>query len=1091
MSYSPCLGCPDPGDPGAPTGRDNVGFSAPDEISPLRLPNVDRGLKLGDFVRVYVLGEGAEGTVIEQFAGQTGYHIRTIPQERFTNPVMVAAGAGYLAVVDRGDEFDTIRITDQYGGAGAEAFDDNGFPSSEIDWTAVADIKTFAVSGFLSGLQILPRGTLVGTINAGNGIPTFIKGDVDGDFESYNGEFTLPAPYDTLGDAVGVPCPVDQSQGSRMHEFLALVRNDEEGSAIVKVDFATGEVKGLLGLPEGQPYGVSHTGGVASIMMGDANGITHVYRVAGLNDSNFMSYLRWADSVPKAEEPTAISETFVPLDVQGQELDDYYGIALDANHEFQAPFSSREETVADPAVLEGGRPITPTTTVAKNDDRVSEDGTYTTQHYGGEDGVEIPAQIITNPSGDDLPSITDLDSVENTVGELLVYDRSQLESIEDPLFRLVHGTHYDYLSDGGFVFDCADPDSDVPIPVNSELRPLSIAIDRATEPGSLKPLVDLKVALVDKLNGRFVYPDIKSKGYKFYGGNMAGIKIAPSPDAAPNPNSEGVFDPELRANPAVRKTPCTARERARMEDYDGIHVEDTSAGQITELEPEGAAALTANDSHRPWNLHIPRVIDGTLYLHPYRTLPVLTQGRPTWEGVLASPIAAAITLNAMTFPKKGSDTPDQSFSVSGANSGFFGLNWATNIGTDEIESIDLTPARITANTETVPAITPVPPEAVLAPIDGLEEYPELVRGVVFNTPIRTWVNISADLLAGIRPPAGVAFTVNDLEQIYIIGSSFLGGYAVTEYPAERYYNDDLSFSLPWLWWVPFRIGSTLTVGPGEYVGYSRATGIAHYYGDKAASAVGVWVIDVLADGVPIDSVATRVTSESEITSLAPSEMQSILSASLQTDNITNGFVGRVYYSASAISQITVRARLFNHALNIVRKYYVKHYNVIGVYSAPGGNPADFIEFRAQIDSNPEGIYEPGDYSGVCADTFADAAGSSVSPWSLYPNCMETDAFTGRPTAAEISYIQSWAANERDLLNSTGPYAQPEFNRKIWDGRATFTVSANPYADDNLSVGVFFNATLNFNLNGPMSGWDFKVTGDPPDGDTEYQGGGLP
>lgn len=970
-------------------------------------------MKLANFVRVYVLGKGVDGTVIEEFAGQTGYHIRTIPQNRFFNPVLIAAGGGYVAVVDRFGDRDLIRITDEFGGAGASAFDSNGFPDLSRDWSKIADIKSFVVRpGQISGLQILPRGTVIATVNQGNGVPTFFKGDVDGSFEQYTGMFSLPAPYDTAGNAVGRPCVLDQSQGDLIHEFLACVNDPATGPALVRVDFLRTRVTGLIGLPNGIPKGVTHAANIISVFMGDGTSVSSVYRMQLVDNSAYMTAVT-AHQIPIAES-TGITRTFTTLDLPHADASEYYTTTKKLNNNFQDSLSSREETVPNNAITAGGRQIDATTTQAKNDNRTPQVTSYHTDHYGPFLPVTVACQRIDNPA---VRGIRDCDCIGNTTAEMLFSQTDGDMDSTQPLFRLVHSTHYDYLSDGGFTYGCTDPTTHKVIPITSGVTPLSMAIDHNSDPGKLKELPDAKVALIDTKTGLEVYAGIKPLGFNWYGGVMAGLRLSDE------------------AQHTVHRTGCSTQIEAAMEAYDGIEViTDAVTGKVT-LQQQSivhpGAFSNAFDGRQPWALYVPRVTPGKLSVQPYDSKPVKAKDAdgaflPWWP--VDQRNSAAIEIgrqSTMFYPKRTVNTNDVSFATS-CQAGFFGLNWQkqrvqTGVDSqghpvvvfqtpDSILNFRLGPMDLT------PATDPTSPE-VVAPeaagqtpftvVTGLGSHNTLKRAAIFDTDIRSWIGVEVQLNR-----TGV----------------FSDGVA------------------DWVQPVAIDNGLGVPVGVGAYNASSEAIicsldssntggafpGSAYDEGDHAGDgAFGVWQIDVFANGRPIKSIATQVTFLEQMQYMAPSEavsrLENTFNAGGGVDPILGYHKGRVYFSGEVITEITVRAKLVNYALSVYRVGYhtisFAHQDfVTGGVLCPGKDPGFFAEANCE--------------AACCGNVFC---GSQI----LFGN----------------------------KLYSTDPVRSIVTNT-LWEGQCTWRIpdSNNPYKAKGLGVGTLIDAFLSFDLNGAMSAW---------------------
>lgn len=977
--------------------------------------------KIADFAIVYVLGDGSKGRVIEEFAGQTGYHIRTIPQGRFSNPIMVAAGGGYLCVVDRFGTEDVLRITDKYAGAGPGGFDSDGFPLDSVDWGNLPDIKQIQVGAFVSGVQILPRGTLIATVPNG-GRTTFFKYDVDGSFPLYNGLFTLPAPYDAVGDATGVPCVVDQTNPDNIHEFLATVRDDVNHGALVKVNFLENKVTGLIGLPAGIPYGVASVDNILSVMMGDASGITTVYRMERLDDTDYMVSLYSDRSLP-APESRAISKTFTTLDAPEEAPETYYGVTSTLAHNFKGPLSSAEETTPSAAVAAGGRNLGATTTDAKNDNRTPVATSYHTKHYQTLDPVPVKCQRIDNPTGAGLPTILDLDTLNNTVAELLRYISGADMDTTKPLFRFVHGKHYDYLSDGGFTYGCVSVDGSTVIPVTSALNPVSMAIDRSTEPGKLKELPDAKTALVDAKTGLLVYESIKPLGFLWYGGTMAALRLSDE------------------AQHSIHRTGCSDVVDAAIEAYDGIEVIYTpTSGVITRQNKSIVTPTnfsTVNDGRGPWALFIPRVTPGRFSVTPYDSKPVLakdTDGSflPWWIGHQANPGEEIGRQSTMFYPNVGTIfTP--SFSTS-AQCGFFGLNWRKDrrdLGVDHnnlpivdfktpdsilnfrYAPLDLTPAYEAATPESVSAGLPVlPPLTPFTAQSGLGQESKLRRAAIFDTDIRSWVGVELKLDRG-----GI---LTDGQGDWVQPAAWDNGLGIPIGPSA---------------YVPH---SEAIICGGADVGQPGAgasIGSAYDFGDHAGDgAFGVWQIDVFANGKPIKSISTQVTFLEQIEYMAPTEAVDALTTTLLAEGgvgIHGYHKGRVYFSPEAITEITVRARLVNYALAVYR---------VGWHTVSFTHP----------DEMGGASFCPGKDPGFFTGNNCEA------PCCGNVSCLSQIFFGNKLFSTDV--------------------VRPVVTNILWEGTTTWRIpdSNNPYKTAGLGVGTLFNVFMSFDLNSPMSAWAINL-----------------
>jgi hypothetical protein len=165
-------------------------------------------IQAADATIVFILGHpesSPETKQIDVYSGLNGYHIRTLPGSRWSHPVMLGAGAGYLAVVDRFQDYDLIRFTNEYAGADPEtAFDSDGFPSRTYAWDSIEDLYSIPTprGTQATSVTIAPSGIALVGLSSPENLPTYLTVDIEGSVagtpQSYYGKAaTLPEPFNT------------------------------------------------------------------------------------------------------------------------------------------------------------------------------------------------------------------------------------------------------------------------------------------------------------------------------------------------------------------------------------------------------------------------------------------------------------------------------------------------------------------------------------------------------------------------------------------------------------------------------------------------------------------------------------------------------------------------------------------------------------------------------------------------------------------------------------------------------------------------------------------------------------------------------
>lgn len=493
--------------------------------------------QLADATIVFVLGHLEETPGIKQvdeYSGLNGYHIRTIPGRRWATPIMVGAGAGYLAVVDHFQDYDLIRVTDKYGGAGTAGFDADGFPLDSVDWASLPDICSGPTprGTRVTGLSIMPSGVLVATLSDTS---SYMLLDVFGREHAGVSKFlegarTLDEPYDVAGTLTGTPTFVDANAGALMFATASiLISPDGKEALVLLIDTVKHKVIGLQGIPTTPtPISVTISRGVVSVLSGD-NGIgTQIIRFTlHLDRKGILAGGRSDQSTPLPQDYT-VDQFPTMKDLNGQQitpelLHKYYRVASIVNDKQQA--ETRNATI--PQTF-SNLPAVGVSSGVMSDNRVSKEAHVAVEYYNN---ITVPVQMI---QVDPKLGLIALEGNFGTVTEL--FNRKTLDLTTGaytgpldrtkPIFRVLHGSHYDIVAEGGYTFgsDNTYGAEDTRGASNtSGLVGESLAVDTGYETGTLKT-VDAKAALVESGTGLLFFREPKPRGgYRVYGGNYAAL----------------------------------------------------------------------------------------------------------------------------------------------------------------------------------------------------------------------------------------------------------------------------------------------------------------------------------------------------------------------------------------------------------------------------------------------------------------------------------------------------------------------------------------------------------------------------------------
>lgn len=464
---------------------------------------------------VYVLGDikNSDDTTtryLEQHSGINGYIIRTIPAERrWTNPVLVGAGKQRLAVVDRSEPLDTIRVTDKYVGADPALYDSDELYDT-IDWENLEDAFSLPMpAGWLvKGLTITDGDVLIATLDDQSGEETtrYYTYDFQG-FDLYTGHKELPKPF-KMGTAAGVPCQYNSLSAESMTLFaMAANRVDDTSAGVAIVDFARNEVQATASLPTGwEPVSVTAAQNIVNVLAKNAADSHKIFRYFFEPRQNFSGNT----SMPPPD-PSTVTKTFVEQDIVGAIFDE--GLR---QHDPDT-FGDIEPVYKENRTQ--GRSIAQAQTDDLNENRADATEDFTLVE-ATENNTRTRVASLTVIDIEDTSKIKSADCSQNSTTELYTKEDGEGE-IDDTqiVWRMVHGTFYDWLSDGGFSYGCGD-DSGPAHETTSGIRGVSLACDLNTELGAVKDFPDMKIALIDSDTGYFIYRYPKPLGKKVFGGGF-------------------------------------------------------------------------------------------------------------------------------------------------------------------------------------------------------------------------------------------------------------------------------------------------------------------------------------------------------------------------------------------------------------------------------------------------------------------------------------------------------------------------------------------------------------------------------------------
>lgn len=1014
---------------------------------------------------------GVTKLFVEEYSGYTGYHIRTIPGRRWRSPRLISAANQLLVVIDRFANYDMVRVTDKYGGAGPGGFDEDGFPLDSVAWESLPDLASRVLpTGYrATGIVAVERSTVLVNLTAEDGNTYVYKWQIESNDPNVQGLISLGE----WGNVVGSPTGLFSRPGQQMYFAVSVVQRGS-ASAVVLYDWLKERLVGFMGLPDGwTPITVGEANNVISVLMTDGSS-RYIVRFPFNRETAIMNGAIRGDELPGPSD-YPLSKTFQPFDPGFviTDLNLYAQYTEAANKDFARIPEYLLPSGDDSSDLsEGGRTVSGTTQ-DHNDDREQDFTEYTSSYYGRP--LSVRGNIIANPS---LSTVLGLSDSFGAVCETLRSDSGGSIDPEQPIFRVVEGKTHSYLSDGGFVYGCSIADGgDNATGVTSGYIPGSVAIDVGYERGRLKDLPDLKVALIDTKTGLYVFQPVKpytdSNGapYKLYAGEYAGLEV-PEGSTIKDSQCTGAFDDIAELIDGIdrpeHKSPGQDPEPTQFtvdfEDLDApwsFFKRRAVLGNSPTLSPivknytireaDGVAFLPEHrdpanicDIQYRSKLFWPRVssnVSAPTAQQSVRSgffVPNYSQEQTTTHTILQEEIAELEAENStlQAAIDGGSLSPEQTTqnqsTINANNTRIAEINAEISSTSDDVTfrvppSVLNTrftrlegskPQTLTNPNETgdfdqsdqieiPPAqIPPVIPVWSVFPIEGLDTQNQLRplrRGAVMDTNIRSWVGV--DIL---------------LERNFQIEDGR------SEFRNQAYFANLLGKRVN---------GNDYTVTPE--IGFCTSPAFSYEAGYTAAGgALAVWEIDILANGIPIDYIATRATFSEQIEHLAPEEARSVLlNTFVSTGSIPPFFYrkGKVYFSPEVIDTVTVRVRLVNYAFDVFRVGYRTMHST-----------------THQAFANGDGTWCPGSDPGFYAGNNCEAL------------CC------GNVTCTSFIFFGN------KLFGSDPIY--PRTRQIVWAGEATYRVQEDPYRSNlNVGMGRVIDAYFEFRLNSTVTGYNIDIS----------------
>jgi hypothetical protein len=1098
---------------------------------------------IADSVIVYTLGvikssNGSEKVQLDVYSSVNGLHIRTIPGIRWSNPQYIGAGAGYLAVVDRFADYDIARITDEYGGAGSEGFDQYGMPLSSVKWDGLADINYFqSPQGTqITGVGIMPNSVLVAGLS-GNSF-SIATGDISGNNGPlYTGtvDFSQEPLAASLGPAVGSFTYFTNDEGPTGNIAIGLSWSAAKGGYVVVFDYIKSKIKGLLGLGNAlKPTCVHESRGVVSVLMCDitSGNAVQVVRFLAQDPTYAMAGIDSDTSTP-AQYTYPISQTFQQYAVPainvstGAALQTYRDIAAITN---AYPATAPYNTPAGEGVGSAGpdsplfTTISPSTdSVAANDSRTQIAGTITTTQYNGQQ-VQIPVGIVPL---NDTSGLIGFSGYNGTITEIYQKLTGNVIDPTQVIFRCVHASNYDWLSTGGFSYASITTGTQPSPTINlsssiaqpsiytNGLYPFSVATDLSGALGVLAPLPDLKVVLVDALNGLAIYNSPKPMGYTYFGGAYASIMPCVTENDSATTSSadavattlDGIMRPGLTGVILTQETPTAWMTYVPA--YSNS-LDLNSPWSLFTRQGAGKTATNVNLTSATWTTQDTQDETGAnavqILLPQWRNLKsILTVSQNGPQGVFFYPGPA----NQADLPNEVPTLPVLTCTDGG--SGYFSLNlpqeqttlcaqYETNIGdlTTQMQQQQalLSTLQKTGTTDQIAAQQNV----ISSTQTQIDNYNTLLStcdisdpaNMTFDTPeaitsapyqIDTSPTQVLDPVLGVQSD-NVTFPVTGL------GPKLLPWQTVSvpsENPALDDINGDkraIAISPNIRTWVAVSVkldawaasyasqGCTSWQTPetkkgglgqliGSLIGQNETIypeipccaipGNIYESGLAAEDANPVWEVEVLFNGASPASIATLVTAQEQIDGQAPEDLTNVLDYLFQAAKAGFGDVD------PQVGQHTADIYFTDQIINTIQ-INVKLLNVATYLYRTGWETTSYGSgYNDDMTWNGEyrstALYGEAYWGGPVTYTYG------CDPGFYWGNNCEAFCYGNIPCYAFLFSGFGLCQNDPQCALVTNV---------VWEGTATYTVpQTNPYTEKGIGVGSFLFPSFTFELNGGL------------------------
>lgn len=562
---------------------------------------VSRAGQFTEAVAIFVLGTlpNANGFPVAQldvYSAINGLNIRTIPGDRWSNPVIVGAGFGLLAVAQRGDGFDTVMITDQYAGASPSVFS-NPAAYAAVNWRTLPVVAQQQLGYQIEGMVITNGGLVVIT---GNPLGSQISLDV---IDLGVGKLTgtiIPkgtqtsAGQDITGVTCGRPCEINTVQWGAPITQIGCGIWDGANGYVAVIDIGTRKLANLGPLPTGCiAVSVQCNDDIITVYAKEGSTTAYdrsaSYRVFRYHKLPGHFALLATEAGLYSTDDTEVSESFVRVD-KGvtPQTGGLRALRTDVVAKALEATNNESQTSA----------ITPDTRQNLNDNRAAISTNETVDGIGGKTVlpfVSVPLSAVSIPTsegGGTAPNetnsgIIDAASSQNTlvelraryvpvpsdVGGLLAWDfdsQGRSLDLDDTLApnRLLHGDLFEWLGTGGFTYGCAGTS------YTNQAVPLSVAVDLSGELGTLRLLPDQRAVLVDAASGLFLYRSPKPAGYNVYGGRYAVL----APDNGQLTDGEEGGPVNMPDTGSITKTTCTTTMLNLFKEKDGV---DYTTGYVS------------------------------------------------------------------------------------------------------------------------------------------------------------------------------------------------------------------------------------------------------------------------------------------------------------------------------------------------------------------------------------------------------------------------------------------------------------------------------------------------------------------------------